>query len=192
MSDFEKNVDFISGSVYDGSNKASDGGAVVTAKEAILAALKETGKTQVDATASIGWLPQKLSGKFLRNTLRADEFLELLDAIGVDVILQVRETGRIVKARIAGAGRRVRKMVNGVIYDTAESDALANNFYADGVNEYSDGRAIELYLDREGRYFFAEYTNIEGVKDRIIPVSGEDAAEFITKYGTKIHKGPTE
>ena len=49
---------------------------------------------------------------------------------------------------------------------------------------------MELYVDDEGRYFFAEYTNWEGVKDRITPVSARDAAVFIDKYGTDLPPWP--
>ena len=83
-------------------------------------------------------------------------------------------------------------MVDRIIYDTASSDAIANNFYADGENEYTDGKALELYMDKEGRYFFAEYSSWEGVKDRITPVNAEAAASFIEKYGTEIDKAPKE
>ena len=81
-------------------------------------------------------------------------------------------------------------MVNSVIYDTANADAISNNFYADGVNEYIDGQAMELYNGNDGQYFFAQYSNYEGVKDRIIPVSDKDAAAFIEKYGTELHRKP--
>ena len=40
-------------------------------------------------------------------------------------------------------------MVDRVVYDTAESDALANNFYEDGENKFTDGEALELYIDKE-------------------------------------------
>jgi hypothetical protein len=190
MESFEENIDFVSVSVYDTENEASNGGVAMTSKEALAAALKETGKTQAEAAVKMGWVPQQLSARLVRNSLRADEFLELMDAIGIDVVLTVRDTGAVLKSHIAGAGRRVRGMVNRVIYDTEAADALANNFYADGVNEYVDGKAMELYLDREGRYFFAEYTNWEGAKDRITPVTANDAAAFIERYGTDLHRKP--
>lgn len=161
-------------------------------KEALAAALKETGKTQAEAATKLGWSPQQLSARLVRNSLRADEFLDLMDAIGIDVVLKLQGTGSEVKAHISGAGRRVRRMVNKITYDTAASDALANNFYADGKNEYSDGKAMELYVDKDGRYFFAEYTNWEGAEDRITPVTANDAAAFIEKYGTDIHKSLAE
>ena len=190
MIDFGKSIDNINGLVYDECSNAN-GGVMMPAIELIAAALKATGKTQAEAAAKVGWVPQQFSARMTRNSLRADEFLDILDGIGIEVQLVVRETGQPVKEHISGAGRRVRRMVDRVLYDTAESDALANNFYSDGVNQYNDGRARELYIDHEGRYFFAEYSENDGEKDRINPVSGTDAADFIERYGTEINKKPT-
>jgi len=191
MCDVEENIDLILDSVYDVDNETLNGGIAVTSREALALALEDTGVTQAEAAAKIGWTPQQISSRLCRNSMRADEFLAIMDAIGVDVILKNRETGQEIKGRIAGAGRRVRRMVDRIIYDTENADALANSFYADGVNEYNDGKAIELYIDKDGRYFFAEYTTWEGVKDRITPVSAHDAAAFIERYGTELHKKPT-
>ena len=188
---FAKNIDFISSSVYDNENVPSGGGKMKS-KDVISAALKEIGISQAEGAKSIDWSPQRLSRKIVEGTLRADDFLRLMDAIGVDVEFKARSSGNVIKARIAGAGRRVRCMVNKVIYDTAASDALANNFFADGVNEYTDGRARELYVDKEGRHFFAEYSTWEGQKDLIIPVGANEAAAFVEKYGTVIFKAPVE
>lgn len=159
-------------------------------KDVISAALKEIGISQAEGAKRIDWSPQQLCNKVVAGTLRADDFLRLMDAIGVDVEFKVRDTGNVIKPRRPGAGRRVRCMVNKVIYDTAASDAVANNFYADGVNEYTDGRARELYVDKEGRYFFAEYSTWEGQKDLIIPVGAAEAAAFVEKYGDIIFKTP--
>ena len=188
---FAKNIDFISSSVYDNKNVPS-GGVKMKSKDVISAALKEIGISQAEGAKSIDWSPQRLSRKIVEGTLRADDFLRLMDAIGVDVEFKARSSGNVIKARKAGAGRKVSCMVNKVIYNTAASDALANNFYADGVNEYTDGRARELYVDKEGRYFFAEYSTWEGQKDLIIPVGANEAAAFIEKYGTEIFKAPVE
>lgn len=160
------------------------------ANELIAAALKATGKTQAEAAAMVGWVPQQLSARITRNSMRADEFLDILSGIGIEIKLIVKETGETVQEHIPGAGRRVRRMVDRVLYDTSKSNALANNFYADGVNKYNDGRARELYINAEGRYFFAEYSDNEGEKDRINPISGTDAAEFIERFGTEIQKQP--
>lgn len=189
--DFEKSVDNINDLVYDECSNAS-GGVIMPAKELIAAALKATGKTQAEAAAKVGWVPQQFSARMTRNSLRADEFLDILDGVGVEVRLIVKDTGEEVHERISGAGRRVRRMVDKVLYDTAESNALANNFFSDGANKYNDGRARELYIDAEGRYFFAEYSENDGEKDRINPVSASDAADFIERYGTEINKQAEE
>lgn len=159
-------------------------------KDIVDEALKSVGIAQKDAAAKIGMTPSQLNVRLAKGTIRFGTFLELMDKIGVDVTFTNRATGKELKIPSAGIGRRVKAMVDRVIYDTAGSDAIANNFYADGKNEYSDGLAMELYIDREGRYFFACYSNLEGVKDRIIPVSASDAAEFIGRYGvsTRISK----
>lgn len=162
----------------------------MTAKEAITAALKSVGKTQADAAHAIGLTPKQLSQRIVSGTLRADKFLELLDGIGVDVAFTARDSGKEISTQIRGAGRRVRQMVNFVTYDTANADALSNNFYADGVNEYTDGQALELYVGKNGEYFFAQYSDYEGIKDRILPVTDEDASKFINKYGTELHRKP--
>lgn len=192
MSDFRKIIDNIPVLVYDNINDTSDGGVTMTSRELLAAALKESGKTQAEAAKSVNWVPQQLSSRLVRNSLRADEFLALLEGIGVELTLTVKDTGKTVKTHIAGAGQRVKAMVDRVIYDTAESDALANNFYEDGENKFTDGEALELYIDKEGRYFFAEYYEDETKKSRITPVAAKVAAAFIREYGTDIHKTKTE
>lgn len=190
MIDFGGTLDNLSVLVYDEEKSEMDGGEKMTSKELLAAALRDTGKTQAEAAAKIGWVPQQLSARLTRNSLRADELLELLEGLGIELTMTVKETGKVIRPHIQGAGRRVKAMVDRVTYDTASSDALANNFYADGVNEYTDGKALELYVSREGRYFFAEYSSWEGVKDRITPVTPETAAAFIEKYGTELDKTP--
>lgn len=189
MRNFSENIDFVTSSVYDNEN-APNGGGKMSAKDILKAACKATNTSQNEGAKRIGFTRQQFSSKIIRGTLRADEFLAFLDALGVDVEFKVRETGKPVKLNVVGMGNRVKRMVDKVIYDTSRSDALANNFYADGVNKFTDGKAMELYIDKDGRYFFAEYSEWEGVKDQIIPVTASVAAAFIEKYGTKIEKTP--
>lgn len=160
----------------------------MTSREALVASCKAVGITQVGMANKIGWTAQKLNGRFSRNSLRADEFLEMLDAIGIEVTYTVRSSGQPISAHTQGAGRRVRGMVDHVNYDTASSEALANNFYVDGIHQFEGGTGMELYKDSDNRYFFAEYSDIEGIKDRICPVTAEVAATFIEKYGTTLFR----
>lgn len=190
MKKTKRNLDLFGTVVYNSVYSQTKGSVGVTAKDAITAALKSAGMTQAEAAHAIGLTPRQLSQRLVSGTLRADKFLELLDEIGVDIEFIARSSGEHITARVKGYGRRVKQMVNSVIYDTANADAISNNFYADGVNEYIDGQAMELYIGNDGQYFFAQYSNYEGVKDRIIPVSDKDAAAFIEKYGTELHRKP--
>jgi hypothetical protein len=161
----------------------------MTAKEVVVAALARTGHTQESAAKLVGWTGgQLISQRLQRNSMRADEFLTLMDAVGVDVTFTVRKTGEILRDHTAGHGRHLKGTADRVLYDTGAADALANSFYEDGVNEYKDGEACELYVDKRGRYFMAEYH--EDGRDRIRVVSPSVAAAFIEKYGTDIEKGP--
>lgn len=163
---------------------------MMTSKEILNAALFENDTTQAFAAELIGWTPQQLSQRMVRNSLRADEFLAILEALDVDVKLTSRKTGAEIKPFIQGAGRRAKGMADRVIYDTAYADALSNSFYANGVNKYSEGKASELYIDREGRYFIVEYTEDVNEKDKIRAVGADIAASFIELHGTKIFKQP--
>ena len=187
----EKKIDFITTSMYDSQENASNGGVAMTSQEAVAAVLMEMGCTQAEGAKALGWPAQTLGQRLIRGTLKVDDFFALLDAFGIDFNMTVRETGKPVRIHIPGYGRRVRAMSNRVMYDTARSDALSNSFWEDGEHEFdSDGRASELYIDREGRYFFVYYSSSEGERDRVQAVSGDIAAAFISKYGTTIDKSP--
>lgn len=162
----------------------------MTAKEILDVILKQTDNTQITAAEKANWTLPRLRSKLSRNSLTAEDYLHILDSIGVDIVYINRETQEPINFRRKGAGRPVKGQVNFVKYDTEKSEALANNFYADGVNEYTDGKAMELYISSDGKYFFAEYSCLEGTKDRISPCSETDAAAFMKKYGGEIHKGP--
>lgn len=187
---FSKKLDIFPDLMYNDDKIIPIGGEIMASKEILEAVLRDTGTSKAAAASKIGWLPQTLSNKLRMKTMRADEFLELMEALGVSITYTLKETGTAVRVRIPGAGRKVRKMVDGIIYDTAAASAISNNFYSDGVNEYTDGMARELYKDSDNRFFFAEYSSLEGVNDRIIPVTANDAADFIKKYGTEINKKP--
>jgi hypothetical protein len=161
----------------------------MTAKEIITAALDTIGITQATAAKNYGGSAQQLSQRIVRGSLRVDEFIGLMDSMGIDITFNVRDTGEEIKPRISGHGDRVKGFSDGVQYDTEYAEALSNSFYADGQHEYNEkGEALELYLDKEGRYFMAEYSNVEGARNRVRSVPAEVAAAFIEKYGNIIEK----
>ena len=77
-------------------------------------------------------------------------------------------------------------MVNRVIYNNVAATYVADNFYADGENEYGeDGYATELFVDKEGRYFFVDYHKDDPKQDEIRVTSKSAVDDFIEKYGKK-------
>lgn len=157
-------------------------------KDTLSALFKATGKTKKSVAEAMGWTPCQLSQRIGRETLRADSYIELLDKLGVAVKYVDKETGNEVHFQTQGNGRRVRRMVDRVIYDTAKSDALAGTFLAFESGTVPSGMKMELYRDTDGRYFFAQYSNVDGSKDVIIPTTESDAKAFIKKYGNYTSK----
>ena len=164
----------------------------MTASEKVHQIIKQAGFNDSDVAKELNISRQNLSDKMKRGTLRAETLFKIMDIIGVEVKFYKKSTGKEIREYIRGDGRPVKAYVDSKLYNTKTSDALANNFYSDGKNKYNDGRARELYIDREGNYFFAEYFEEEGKKDKINPISAYDAAEFISIYGTTIYKEPKE
>lgn len=154
------------------------------AVDSLAVALRATNTTQAEAAARVGWVPQQLSSRITRNSLKADEFLEILEAIGVEVVFVDKSTGLAIN--LASPKRRVKKMVNRVIYNNVAATYVADNFYADGENEYGeDGYATELFVDKEGRYFFVDYHKDDPKQDEIRVTSKSAVDDFIEKYGKK-------
>ncbi len=154
------------------------------AKEVLAAALKAKKMSQAQVAKIVGMPEQSLGQKVnIRESIRANEFFDLMEAIGIDTVFIVRETGEpLMKERTHG--ERVTGMSDGVVYDTKESKIVASSFFADGKTEYGpDGKAQELYIDCEGRYFVAEYSNDPSVKPRIRAIPANIADAFINQYG---------
>ena len=119
----------------------------------------------------------------VRGSIKSDEFLSLMDLIGVNVHFFVKATGEQLTKKVKQR-RRVVGMSDGVIFDTREAQIVASSFYADSENEYGpDGKAQELYVDRDNRYFVAEYSKDESIRDRVRSVPAHMATAFIKQYG---------
>ena len=163
----------------------------MTVKEVFNSVLPAMHLTQAEAAEKLGWNKQQISQKMVRDSLRARELLQIMDLNGVDVVFRNRETGEEIKIMSFGHGHPIKGMSDGVKFNTVHADALSNNFYADGVNEYDEnGEAQELYVDPSGRYFFAEYNMNDQKKERVRAVPASVAKAFIDKYGTVLEKGP--
>ena len=122
-------------------------------KEVFAAAMKATGMSQVEVARACG-LPEQSIGQMInvRESVRADLFMQILESMGVETLFYVKETGEILMKDVQH-GRRLVGMSDGVVYDTKEAEILATSFYANGEEEYGpDGVAQELYLAKNGKY----------------------------------------
>ena len=146
-------------------------------------ALDAKGYSQREFAKKMGWTPQNFSQRLKKNSFTAEEWRSMAYKLGYEVRLVELESGIEFESRRKGHGRRVRQVVNGVLYYTHKADMLCGDFYRDGINEYIDGMAFELYVDCFGRFFVARYTDWENGSDSITTIGKEDAYKLYRKYG---------
>ena len=167
---------------------------MVNPTDAVKNLIARKGYSQTEVAQIIGSTKQNLNNKITSGSIRADDWMKILDAIGIDVVFVDRETGAVLPATEItykrGYGPPTKGVFDGVKYDTQKADAISNTFFLDGKNEYCNGRAEELYLDRNGRYFIVAYK--ENGKSKITAVSPMIAAAFVEKYGNKDEPNPNE
>ncbi len=153
------------------------GGTGISAR--ILQAVMQTeGLTAVQISQKTGWKAAELRRKVRTNMFRLKEMEEILDCLGYELVPWNRKHGLIPGMRHPGKGPRIRQMVRGVTYDTAASNALANDFNP-GASIYTDGVATELYIAGNGTYFFARYYEDAQYPNTIEPIPPELAQKFI-------------
>ena len=157
------------------------------AKEVFEAAIKAKKMSIADVARILEVNACELGQKInIRESIKANDFFEILDAIGVGVVFFMKDTGAV----LLNDGRRTKRVVgvsDGVKYDTGDATLIATSFFADGEHEYGeDGKAQELYVDREGRYFIAEYSSNENERSRVRSVPYNMATAFIKQYGIDI------
>lgn len=155
---------------------------MVTVREMLQEAIEGSGSTQAEIASQMGWSPQKFSKKMNTNQMRFEEFMQIADILGLEVTVTRKGDSGPLRYRISGRGRRIRKMVDGVIYDTAKADAVCNTFFADGQHAYSNGKAMELYRVSNGDYVLAEYDEQTALKDRLIPVNMQLAEIIMNSF----------
>lgn len=79
-----------------------------------------------------------------------------------------------------------RAMNNGEWFDTSKSTLLAKDFCETDPDIFGDDDvAKELYLDNDGRYFFAEYRRKGPVKNKVFAAAEKEAGRFILQNKEK-------
>ena len=149
---------------------------MMKAADVVLDALKARGVTSKEMAETMGVRPNTLSRKISENRLTANEFFFIVDSLSYDVTLTDRGCGNELKVRVRGTGRRVKRMLNGIIYDTGKADAVCHT-------PMENGWYIELYRDDEDRYFAAHYSTRAGADPFITVCPENEAQKLMQMYG---------
>lgn len=72
----------------------------------------------------------------------------------------------------------MRKVINGLRYDTETAIEIASDRYWDGSNMDRRGRNCHLYKTRNGNYFSFNTTRWQGELDYITPLSKQEAQKL--------------
>ena len=156
--------------------KTGTGGDVMNATQIVRSLIRDNNVYQSSVAKKLGWTGQALSNKLRRNMLSADEFFKVIEALGCEIKIIKTETQDefVAKQRKKGVGLRLRQMVDGVRYDTANADAICH---------WDDGEIMhELYQNDDGSYFVAQYVHWECGINSILPISETDAERLKAKY----------
>ena len=128
-----------------------------------------------EIAAAINKSPSSLSNRLKRNSLSAEEFVKIIKTLGFEIAIKNPKTGEEVHTYRRGIGKRLKMSIKGVMYDTYRADAIC---HSDEKNE----TFIELYRDREGRYFVAQYNCWQGGKCTISTIDNAAANAMKEKY----------
>lgn len=170
-------------------NDAEEGGVAMTVREVVRTLWIKRKVSLAKIGEKVGWSRQSISQKLANESFRVDDLILFADACGCEIAFRVKDTGEFFRVVRRGHGRKVNAVYDWVRYRTDRANALANNFYLDGVNEFNpDGTAVEYYEDTEGRFFRVMYYRDDPDKYTLSTVSKDEADAFIAKYGTVLER----
>ncbi len=141
------------------------------ASDIIEDAQQSRGILQKELAERIGQQPKTLSKKLSANRMSAQELVDYITELGYEISLVDHDGNDRLTIRRRGTGPHVRKMVDGVYYDTNKADALCST-------DVSNGWFMELYRDREGRFFVVHYSFWTKIDSFISPCPVEEAKKM--------------
>lgn len=138
-------------------------------------ALRFRGVHQNELAEKTGQQPKTLSKKISTNRLSAQELVDYVRKLGYTIsLVDIHGQGEIAVRR-RGIGPRVKKMVDGIVYDTQRSDALCHT-------NVENGWYMELYRDDEGRFFVVHYSLWADVDPLVTRCPDEEAKSLYEAY----------
>jgi len=148
----------------------------MTVKERVDAIISASGKEDWEIASAIGISSRMFTARRNAGSFTAEQFFDICEFCGVDAKMYMKKSGVNVLDRAERMNRHIRRMVDGIVYDTEHAVSFSNNFG-------SDGPEMELFRDDDGNYFFAEYLGKNS--DKIIPCDATEASLFIEQHGTR-------
>lgn len=135
-------------------------------------AIAEHGWKLKDFAGIVGKSPAAMSTQLNTNRMSAEEWRRMARCAGYEVVmLPISE----IPGRALGHGPRIKRMVDGITYDTSKADAVC-------WTRDPDGWARELYTTEDGTFFLAHFHTAEDIPGFITPVSGDLAKRFTDLY----------
>ena len=148
------------------------------ASDIISDALRTRGIYQKEFAEKIGTKLTTFNKRLSENRLTAQQFVDYAEELGYKINLVDKSGNNSLAVRRRGTGPRVKKMIDGMIYDTEKSDALCHT-------EVEDGWYMELYRDEEGRYFVVHYSFWDNVDQFITECPLDEAIILYRKYSSE-------
>lgn len=138
----------------------------------ITGAMRRRNVTQKEVASALHRNPATFSRHLSENTLRAQEFIEAAEYLRFKVALLDAETDEELAAPPADEWPRVKKQIDGVLYDTAQAMQVCRT-------PELDGWWMGLHQTQDGRFFVAHYTRWEGAENFITLCPESEARKLI-------------
>lgn len=147
----------------------------IKAKDVFKVCRQHVGMHQTEISRLVGMNEQSVSQMInVRQTVTADNFFRILDAMGIDVFFRVRNTGEIVYDS-CDKQHGISGKSDGVWYDTADSTLVSSAVDDIGITQ--------LYVDEAGRYFIVEERKDATIEPKVKAIPALMALAFIERYG---------
>lgn len=146
------------------------------APDIVRSAIKARGMSQKTLAERMGVKESHLSRVLKENLLRAQEMIDAAEVLGYHITLIDKRDGEALSVFRKGTGPRVRKQINGTLYDTQKANALCRT-------DNNDGWWMELYQTTSGKFFVAHYTDWDDAENFITICPKEQAASMLEMYG---------
>lgn len=142
------------------------------AAELLTNAILSRGVSNKEVAAVLNAKTSTFSKHITQNCLKAQELIDAAEYLGYKVVLVDAETNDELMLGSKSESPRVRKQIEGVVYDTAKARYICKTVARDGW-------WLELYQTANGDYFAAHYTEWNGVESFLTLCPAEQAEKLI-------------